>query len=52
MSEIENGLNQGLLLLEQYCDIWKMTVNTTETKIFFLKGVRAHRATFKFKDTV
>jgi len=53
MSQTEDGLNKGLLLLEQCCDRWKLTVNTTKTKIMiFQKGSRARRATFKFKDTV
>ena len=53
MSETEDGLNQGILLLEQYCDRWKLIVNTNKTKIMiFKKGGRARRATFKFKDTV
>jgi len=44
--DLSGYINQGLLLLEQYCSRWKLTVNTTKTKnIIFQKG---GRATFKF----
>lgn len=41
MSETEKGLKHGLLLLQNYCDKWKLTVNTTKTKVMiFRKGGR------------
>jgi hypothetical protein len=34
MSETEEGLQQALLNFEQYCDLWKLKVNTRKAKIF------------------
>ena len=40
-SETEEGLRKGLLLLEEYCDRWRLTVNTDKTKVMiFKKGGR------------
>jgi len=33
MSETEERLKHGLVLLENYCDRWKLTVNATKTKV-------------------
>ena len=34
----------GLILLENYCDRWKLTVNATKTKVMiFRKGGRVNR---------
>ena len=33
MSETEEGLQQAFLNFEQYCDLWKLKVNTQKTKI-------------------
>lgn len=35
MSETEEGLQQALLNFEQYCDLWKLKVNTQKTKLLF-----------------
>ena len=35
MSETEEGLQQALLNFEQYCDLWKLKVNTQKTNILF-----------------
>ena len=38
-SETEDGLQQGLNVLEAYCERWKLTVNIDKTKIMvFRKG--------------
>ena len=44
-SETEVGLQQGLKILETYCNRWKLTVNKDKTKImfFFRKGVILRR---------
>ena len=34
MSETEEGLQQALLNFEQYCDLWKLKVNTQKANIF------------------
>jgi len=40
-SESETGLQKGLDLLKEYCDQWKLTVNTQKTKVMvFKKGGR------------
>lgn len=36
-SESETGLQKGLDLLKQYCDRWKLTVNTQKTKVMVFK---------------
>ena len=33
MSESAEGLQQALSVFEKYCNLWKLTVNTTKTKI-------------------
>ena len=38
MSETEDGLYKGLLLLEEYYDRWKSTVNCTKTKVMEADG--------------
>ena len=39
MLETEEGLKDGLFLLEKYCDRWKLNGNTTKTKVMlFRKG--------------
>ena len=38
MSKTEEGLHKGLLLLEEYCDRWKLTVNCTKTKVMKADG--------------
>ena len=35
MFETEEGLQQVLLNIEQYCDLWKLKVNTQKTKKYF-----------------
>lgn len=36
MSETE-GLKRGLVLLESYCGRWKLTVNSTNTKVVIFR---------------
>ena len=38
MTETEEGLHKGLLLLEEYRDRWKQTVNCTKTKLIEADG--------------
>ena len=42
MNESSDGLQKTLYCFEKYCDLWKLTVNTTTTKvvIFSKKKVR------------
>jgi hypothetical protein len=43
-SKSADGLQQGLNFLQDYCDKWKLTVNTVKTKIMvFKKGGRTRR---------
>ena len=51
LSETETGLQQGLDLLEQYCDKWKLTVNINKTKIMVFRkgGVLRRNMCFKYK---
>ena len=48
MSETEEGLHKGLLLLEEYCDRWKLTVNCTKTKVMVLRKWGRLRQTLRF----
>ena len=50
-SESEQGLQEGLNILEAYCDTWKLTVNVNKTKItVFRKGGRmARNMQFSYK---
>ena len=44
LSESEEGLLQGLDILQEYCDRWKLTVNIKKTKIMiFRKGGKNRR---------
>ncbi|XP_052772033.1 uncharacterized protein LOC128211362 isoform X1 [Mya arenaria] len=44
MADSEDQLKKGLLLLEQYCDRWKLSVNSTKTKVMiFKKGGRLRK---------
>ena len=44
MLETEEWLKHGLILLENYCDRWILTVNATKTKVMiFRKGGRFNR---------
>ena len=40
-SETAEGLQKGLHILKEYCDKWKLIINTSNTKLMvFRKGVR------------
>ena len=44
LSETVSGLQKGLLLLEEYCDRWKLSVNVSKTKVVvFRKGGRIRK---------
>ena len=48
-SETEQGLQQGFIILQEYCDKWKLTVNTEKTKVMiFKKGGRQSTNIFTF----
>ena len=50
LSETEDGLHKGLLLLESYCDKWRLTVNIKKTKIMiFRKGRLRQNISFFYK---
>ena len=48
MSETEEGLYKGLLLLEEYCDRLKLTVNCTKTKVMIFRQWGRIRQTIRF----
>ena len=48
MSETEEGLYKGLLLLEEYCDRLKLTVNCTKTKVMIFRQWGRIRPTIRF----
>ena len=48
MSKTEEGLYKGLLLLEEYCDGWKLTVNCTKTKVMIFRKWGRIRQTIRF----
>lgn len=49
MAESVDELKKDLLLLEQYCDRWKLSVNSTKTKVMiFKKGGRLRKKIFFF----
>ena len=50
MAESSDGLQKTLNCFEKYCDLWKLTVNTTKTKvvIFSMKKVCQNQS-FKIK---
>jgi hypothetical protein len=50
MAESSDGLQKTLNCFEKYCDLWKLTMNTTKTKavIFSKKKVRQNQS-FKIK---
>jgi hypothetical protein len=48
MSETEEGLQQALLNFEQYCDLWKLKINTQKTKIIMFSK-RKYKAQRSFK---
>ena len=51
LSESETGLQFGLDVLHDYCERWKLIVNTEKTKILiFRKGGRQNRFNFKFNN--
>ena len=51
MSETEEGLQQALLNFEQYCDLWKLKINTQKTKIvIFSKWKYKAQRSFKLYD--
>ena len=51
MSETEESLQQALLNFEQYCDLWKLKVNTQKTKIvIFSKRKYKSQRSFKLYD--
>ena len=43
MSETEEGLQQALLDFEQYCDLWKIKLNT-QNIFFFIFSKRKYKA--------
>ncbi|XP_053395382.1 uncharacterized protein LOC123523921 isoform X1 [Mercenaria mercenaria] len=54
MAESEEELRKGLFLLEDYCDRWKLSVNSTKTKIMIFKkgGQLKYDLQFLFKGQV
>jgi len=54
MAESEEELNKGLCLLKEYCDRWKLCVNSNKTKVMiFKKGGQLRRnMNFAYKGEV
>ena len=48
MSESAEGLQQALSVFEKYCNLWKLTVNTTKTKIVIFSK-RKYKPNVNFK---
>jgi hypothetical protein len=51
MSETEEGLQQALLNFEQYCDLWKLKVNTQKT-FFFIFSKRKYKDRLIYKTRI
>ena len=51
-SETEVRLQQGLKILETYCNRWKLTVNKDKTKIMFFRkgGILRRNLKFYYQD--
>lgn len=49
VSETEQDLQQALNLYEQYCDLWKLSLNTSKTKILVFSKGRQKQYNFFFK---
>ena len=47
LSETADGLQQSLLVFKEYCNLWKLTVDTNKTKIAILSK-RKYRANVFF----
>ena len=53
LADMEQGLQEGLNCLYEYCNRWKLKINTDKTKIIvFRKGNRLHRKIWKYGDAV
>ena len=51
LPESAAGLQDKLKRLEEFCDDWRLNVNTDKTKIIvFSKAVRIIKSKFKFKN--
>lgn len=50
MAETANDLQEALNTYEQYCDTWKLKVNTSKTKIVIFAKGRQPRYNFTFKN--
>ncbi|XP_053379986.1 uncharacterized protein LOC128548636 [Mercenaria mercenaria] len=52
VSETRNDLQQALNLYEQYCEMWKLTLNTSKTKILIFSRGRRSQHNFHFKNDI
>jgi hypothetical protein len=50
ISETADDLQKALTIYEQYCDIWKLKVNTSKTKIVVFSKGRQQMYNFTFKN--
>jgi len=48
MSETEEGLHKGVLLLEEYCASWKLRVNCIKTKVMIFRKWGRIRQNIRF----
>ena len=48
MSETEEGLHKGVLLLEEYCASWKLRVNCIKTKVMIFRQWGRIRQNIRF----
>ncbi len=53
-AESEHGMQTGLNILSQYCDKWKLKVNTAKTKILIFRkgGMLPRHLEFHYGNTV
>ena len=51
ISETADGLQNAMNKLNEYCETWSLTVNTTKTKCMVTKGNNKETISLKFKDT-
>jgi len=48
LAESEDDLKRGLILLEEYCDRWKLTVNISKTKVMVFRNGGPVRKNLQF----
>ena len=52
LSESANDLQHALDVFSDYCDVWKLHVNTTKTKVLIFSKGRVKKELFTYKNSV